>query len=205
MGASPSSVDLSAFEGIDWSAPLDAATWIDGVPSEHQIRGMFPDKVAKLAAESGHAIGRSRYIAFKFYPLKEHIELMAEAVPLLYPDAGMREGLRRLGAHATPTLQDSMIGRVFSSFVGGSPVGALSLVGKSYTTTRNGGTAKTVHYEEQRHLVISFRDVWDYPEALHVGIVEAFLQGMGIDWTARVRRIAPSHIEVCVSNPSPPA
>jgi uncharacterized protein (TIGR02265 family) len=187
MTQASSTLDLEAFEPIDWHAPIEADAFLAGVPSEHQIRGMFPDKVARLAADHGHAVGRSRYIAFKFYPLREHIELMANAVPLIYPECNLREGLRRLGAYGAPTLLDSMIGRVFTSFVGG-PKGAMSLVGKSYQTTRSGGTAKVVGYEEQQYVILSLRDVWDYPDALHAGIIEAFLKSIDLDWRPTVQR-----------------
>ena len=201
MSQGSSSFDHEAFAPIDWDAPLDPATYIDGVPEDHQIRGMFPDKVARLAAEQGRSLGRSRYIAFKFYPLREHMELMAEAVPLLYPDCSLREGLRRLGAHAAPTLLDSMIGRVFTSFVGG-PKGAMSLVGKSYQTTRSGGSAKVVGYEDKRFVVVSLRDVWDYPDSLHIGIIETFIQQLELDWTPTLQGADVSSCLVKFSAPA---
>jgi uncharacterized protein (TIGR02265 family) len=201
MSPASSAIDPDGFQPIDWQAPLDIERYLSGVPVEHQIRGMFPDKVAKLAADHGHAVGRSRYIAFKFYPLSEHMELLAEAVPIIHPDCSLREGLRRLGAHAAPTLQDSMIGRVFNSFVGG-PKGALSLVGKSYQTTRSGGTAKVMGFEEQGYVILSFRDVWDFPDALHVGIVQAFMRGLDLDWEPTLQVTDPCTCQLRLDNPA---
>lgn len=186
------------FEPIDWTAPLDVEAIVASVPPDAQIRGMFTDQVCKLAAKSGRSIGRDRYIGFKYYPLSEHIELLAQATAILHPDLPLREGLRRLGAHAAPTLKDSMIGKVFSSFVGDQPAGMLSLVGKSYTATRSMGTARVTDTEAGKSTIITLRTVHDFPDCLHPGIFEAVMRENGLDWELRVRRHSSCDVDVWI-------
>lgn len=191
------------FLTIDWQEPLDAQAYLDATPDEAQIRGMFLDKVCKLVHEKGGRIGRERYIAFKLYPLKEHMTLMVEAVQMLYPGLSLREGLRELGAHAAPALRDSMIGRVFSSLVGDRPDSVLSLMFKSYQTTRTVGTAKLLHHVSGKELIVGLRDVHDFPDCLHIGIFIAVMRELDQTWSVELHRRSLSDIDVKLVNQAP--
>jgi uncharacterized protein (TIGR02265 family) len=182
------------FEAIDWDAPLDVAAQIESVPDDALIRGMFPAEVCRLARIAGRSIGRPSYIAFKHYPLREHMSLMAEAVPFLYPDVSLRRGLRALGAHAAPALRSSTFGRVMTSLLGTDPRRIIALAGKSYEVTRTRGSARVVDHVPGAAVVLELVDVHDWPDALHVGIYEAVIRELGQTWSARVKRITQAHI-----------
>jgi uncharacterized protein (TIGR02265 family) len=157
---------------------------------------MFLAEVCRLALSNGKKLGRSSYIAFKHYPLKEHMSLMAEAVPVIFPGMSMRRGLRALGAHAAPALRSSTFGRVMTSLLGTEPRRILSLAGKSYEVTRTRGAAKVVDHVPGEFVVLELVDVHDWPDALHVGIYEAVIRELGQSWSSKIKRITPSHVEI---------
>ena len=191
-------MDNQGFETPSFDAPIDVATYLDAVPDDAQIRGMYTDVLAKLARSRGHDIGRKSYVHFKYYPMREHIEVLADVAKIAFDeDLTLRESLRRLGGKAVPTLKGSMVGKVLSNLVGGTRDGAMSLVAKGYHVSRTVGRAKIIDVTEG-HTVIGLRDVYDFPDAVHVGMFENGLKDIGISGDVEVRRISPFDVDIKV-------
>ncbi len=137
------------------------------------MRGMYTVAVCKLAGKmTGQRFGRDRYIAFKFYPMREHIQTIHACAAAAYPDLPIRAALRRLSNLAIPTLQKSLVGRTLLTLSGGTTQAALKILEKAYMQARNMGSVRMTSYGEGR-AIFQLRDVWDFPNSVQVGIFEA--------------------------------
>lgn len=184
------------FHAPDWSAPLDVDARLDALPSGLVVKGMFLQGLVDEARKRcGRNPGRARYTAFRDYPLREMLELMAETVELAYPDVPVREGLRRLGHPAYPTFARSTVGRVVMAMVRDDPKAALHLAPKSYRLIGNAGTA-AVRDCGERCCILELRDVWTWPDAYNVGVHEGALDAWELEGEVTVRVHSPCDVDL---------
>ena len=163
----------------DWAAPLDVAERLRIVPASATVKGMFFDApIDEAYRRSGQHLARRAYFPFKDYPLREHIQVLVACAMAAYPDAPVREGLRQLGRDAFRTFLESLSGRVLFSVAGRSFDAALGLVARSYAIAGPVGTA-TVKSRTRDAAVIHLQEIYNFPDAYHVGVFEAALSYFG--------------------------
>ncbi len=179
---------MAMFMTPDWDQPLDVEAYLRGTPDDANIRGMYPAAlVRQVEKKTGQRLGeRRRYIDFKYYPMREHIQLLAEGAPLLYPQLSLRRAFRELARMTVPTLRSSMVGKVLHNLAGGTTAAMLAIVAKGYGVSRDRGTAKVVENTEG-HVIVELRDIFEFPSSLHVGIFESGLLELGNEGRIDVR------------------
>jgi uncharacterized protein (TIGR02265 family) len=171
----------------DALAPLDLEERLEALPRAATVKGMFLSNIVDLVEQrSGERPGRSRYVAFANYPLREMVELLPQAAELAYPGLPVRQGMRQLGRLAYPTFASSTVGRVVMSMAGDDPRAALHVAPKAYRLVGNTGTARAVDTGD-REAVLELRGVWGWPESYNVGVHEGALDALGVDGEVRVR------------------
>lgn len=184
------------FHRPDWSAPLDVAERLRGVPREATVKGMFFDgPINESFRRSGVRPGSPSYLAFKDYPLTEHIQVLVACAMAGYPDLPIREGLRKLGRDAFRTFLDSLAGRVLFSVAGRSFDAGLGLVARSYGIAGPVGTA-TVIERTADAAVVHMKDIYNLPDCYHVGVFEAAMDHFGRDGEVLIRIRSPSDVDV---------
>lgn len=187
---------MQAFEDVDWNAPLDVNAVLRAVPGDATIRGFLTSKLVHQVKKRGVTLGRARYVDFRSYPLREHIEILAQAAPLLHPHVPPREALRRMGMGALPAFGETTAGRVLLSLSAESKgERAFGLLTRGYAMTRSLGGA-TLREIESNRAVVELRDIHDFPDAVHVGIFEDLLRGYGHSGRVRVRRLGLSDVDL---------
>jgi uncharacterized protein (TIGR02265 family) len=165
-----------------WTAPLDTDARIAQVPPKAIVKGMFfssaVDLAKRLDPDGARALGEKKYFAFKDYPLVEHVRVLAACGRLAYPGESPRQGVRLLGRVAFEVFADSMVGRAVFGIAGRSWDDAMRLVTRAYSTTGPVGTAELVESTPAR-AVITFRQIWNFPDSYHVGVIEAAMEHYG--------------------------
>ena len=116
-----------------WTAPLDVDAVLRALPSTATISGMFIAPLVQEAKRLGVTLlsARERYVAFRFYPLIEHVQVLVETCQRVYPGVPLRQALRKLGRGAPTALVASTLGKVvFAAAVGAHDV--IDAMAKAY-------------------------------------------------------------------------
>lgn len=154
---------------------IDTAAYLERVPPDAYCKGMFFHdvlaQVRRMDPEAARRIARRRYIPFKDYPLREHMEMTDAAVRILYPGVPTREGMRRLGWLAFPTFVESMIGRVVFGVLGRDLDRIVQVGPKAFEVSLTRGRA-TAERLGDRHWRYELTDVFGYLDAYYVGVIE---------------------------------
>jgi uncharacterized protein (TIGR02265 family) len=181
----------SAFVAPDWDAPLDAAAYIEASPPGASIKGMFATAVAEGARTRRITLpsARARYLAFQDVPLREYMTLLVEAARAFFPQATLRQSLRKLGRSSRDIFAQSIVGRVVLSTAEDLP-GALVACAKAYAISTPPARAE-VREMTQSRAVVTFSDVYHFLDSHHVGVLEGIARGCGVRVDARVRLDSP--------------
>jgi uncharacterized protein (TIGR02265 family) len=178
------------------NAPLDIAERLRAVPRQATVKGMFFDgPIAEAFRRSGDRPGQASYVAFKDYPLTEHIQVLVACAMAGYPDVPVREGLRRLGRDAFRTFLGSLAGKVLFTVAGRDFDAALGLVARSYAIAGPVGTAAVVE-RTPKAAVIHLKDIYNLPDCYHVGIFEAAMEYFAKDGEVLTRVRTPSDVDI---------
>jgi uncharacterized protein (TIGR02265 family) len=184
------------FQQPDWTSPLDIAERIRAVPRQATVKGMFFDgPIAEAFRRSGDRPGQVSYVAFKDYPLTEHIQVLVACAMAGYPDVPVREGLRRLGRDAFRTFLGSLAGKVLFTVAGRDFDAALGLVARSYAIAGPVGTA-TVVERTRDAAVIHLEEIYNLPDSYHVGVFEAAMEYFQKDGEVLTRVRSGSDVEI---------
>lgn len=176
---------VNSFRVPSFNQPLDCAPYLARVPADATCKGMFfhdiINAVERKSAEAAQALKPylpRRYMSFKDYPLREHMEVTAKAAELLYPDVPSQEGMRRLGWLAYPTFAESMVGKVIFGILGNDLDRIFKVAPKSLEIALSRGR---VHTEKMgdRHWRFDFRDAYGYLDIYYVGVIEGPVRYMG--------------------------
>jgi uncharacterized protein (TIGR02265 family) len=196
MNLARSDVCLPEFRFPDWDAPIDLAERLRRVPAEHAVKGIFIQQVLDEAcAVSGRATVAGYYAPFEDYPMREWLVLLVHGAELTCPEAPVREGIRRMGQRAYGTLAGSIVGNVLLSVVGQDIRALLRLIPRIYRVTGQGGSASASFPAPNRALV-HLRDVWDFPDAFHVGLHEGALRALGTSGQVKIRVIGQASVDL---------
>lgn len=157
-----------------WSAPLDANRVLRAIPESATIIGMFCDAVVEATKKKGARLpsARDKYTHYKFYPLKEHVQLLVEACPLLYPGKSVRHALRKLGRAAPQAMLGSTIGKVTLGAASGSGLeDALRAWAKTYPLHLRPGSVD-IKEVAKNHALVRLEDIHYFLDSHHVGSFE---------------------------------
>jgi uncharacterized protein (TIGR02265 family) len=183
----------------DFASALDPAPYLERVPPDAHCKGMFfhdvlravrrasPDAERRLVPH----LGRRRYVAFMDYPLREHMELTAEAVKLLFPGVPSREGMRRLGWLAYPTFVESMVGRVVFGVLGHDLDRIFEVGPRSFEVSLTRGRARASRLGDN-HWRYELTDFFGYLDTYYVGVIEGPIRHHNLTPDVRIRLTSPS-------------
>jgi uncharacterized protein (TIGR02265 family) len=162
--------DIAQFHPFDANLPLDAAGRLRATPSTATTKGMFFEHLAKMARKAGVECD-ARYVPFRDYPMREHMQLMLRYSAARYPGVPLREGLRRVGWEAYPTLMSSIAGRVLFTFASKDFGRALRLAPQAYKYSVSPGTV-AARLNGSRQVLLELRSIWNFADCYQVGAVE---------------------------------
>jgi uncharacterized protein (TIGR02265 family) len=167
------------FDEPPWDAPLDAAACLRAIPESAQVTGMFLEPLAEAMRSAGKAppSTRDRYVPFRFYPLREHANLMLEACAAVYPGRPLRQSLRAFGRGAPQALISSTIGKVMLGSTTGVEEAVRAMV-KAYALNMK---PCQVEVTGTRDCCVLLRldEVHYFLDSHHVGVFEGVLRYAG--------------------------
>jgi uncharacterized protein (TIGR02265 family) len=182
----------------DMAAELDVSAYLARVPATAKCKGMFFRDLIDGAREIGPGSApelrrrlQTRYVAFKDYPLREHMELTAALAPCLYPKLPLREALRRFGWRAYPTFATSLAGRVAVGLMGGDVERLLDIAPRAIELSLSVGRVASRRLGE-RHYEIELSDIFGYVDSYYVGVFEGALLHHEREPVLRVSLRSPS-------------
>jgi uncharacterized protein (TIGR02265 family) len=180
---------LSDFVEPDWRAPIDIAKAIEAIPEARTISGMFLEPAAREARRLNKPLtsARERYVAFRFYPLREHAKLLHEACLTLFPGVPLRMGLRKLGRAAPAALLTSTLGRATVGVAQGT-LAIMDAMAKAYAINVPGSQVSLVDPTE-RSCLLRVRSLPFFLDCHHVGAFEGVLRYAGVEGEVRVRTL----------------
>jgi uncharacterized protein (TIGR02265 family) len=156
---------------------------VAATPPNSTVKGMYIDAFLQTLDRKG--IGRpnnKRFMSFKDYPLTDYMSLLLEACPKLHPQESLAEALKLQGRLVYPTLVKSTIGKVIFSIAGRSWAAALPLAARGYEISLKPGSA-TVQEQSEKAALVALRDVHNFAECFHVGVMEGAMEIFRIDGT----------------------
>ena len=169
--------DRSRFKSPDMKRPVDVVAQQQLVMPGATVKGMQLQALLDECKRKGRPLERRKYQSFLDYP-GELVLVLAQAAALVWPDEPAREGLRRLGRVAYPTLKSSLIGRVVFGAVGADVRLLWPLVSKGYQLSASRGHAELLELEG-REAVVRLKDIFSFLDAWHVGILEGAMLAYG--------------------------
>jgi uncharacterized protein (TIGR02265 family) len=178
---------MQDFVEPSWQAPLDVGKVLAAIPEAATISGMFLESTARDARKLGKPLptARERYLPFRFYPLREHVQLLVEASAAYFPQLPLRKALRKLGRAGPNAFLASTLGRVSV----GAALGTFDFIArlaKSYPINLP-GTQADAHELDAHNASVSLRNVSYFADCHHVGVFEGVLRYAGVQGTIKVR------------------
>jgi len=169
-----------------WTAPLDVAAVLRSVPENASISGMFLDPLAELGRLRSDPLpsARERYTQFRFYPLREHVNLLLETCARHYAALPLRQALRKLGRAAPTALVQSTIGRVMLNSATGVEESVRAMA-KTYALNIRPGTVTPVEFG-RGYGILRLEDIHYFLDSHHVGSFEGILKFAGAQGTVRI-------------------
>ena len=192
--------DIGKFREPDWYAPLDVEQYVRQTPPHATIKGLFlANQVALVGERRNRLYGvRDRYVAFKDYPLKEHVQMLPDVAQLLHPHRPLRDALRRVGQRVYPAFASSLVGKVMFQAVGSDINGVIRTGTKAFQVASNVGRVDILHLKD-REGWFRLIHMYNYIDAYHVGIFEGPFLMFGLEPTVRVWLDSPTSGEFYVT------
>jgi len=189
-------MDRSDFHLPDFAAAVDATAQKRLVPPLSTVKGMQLQALVDECKRRGHSVEK-RFIAFRDYAGEEMVDLLIESAALCHPRVPPREGMRRLGHVAYPTLTKSMLGRVVFGLVGSDPKSLVNLVSKGYAISNSSGHAAVTEVDDDA-AILRLKGIYSFIDAWHVGIIEGALDTLGRPCKVRVKLLTPTSADFLV-------
>jgi uncharacterized protein (TIGR02265 family) len=195
----------SDFLTPDFAGALDPEPYLAVMPPDETCKGLYftgvIDVVRRLAPgrdiDLFEGMQNRRFIAFRDYLLREHMVLTLNAVRLLYPRIPSREGMRRLGWLAFPSMVDSMIGRVVFGVLGRNPDSVMAAGPRAVDLSIKSGRA-TARKVGNNHFRYAFWNIYGFLDTYYVGVVEGALKAQGVVPRVRIAMSALTDAEMDV-------
>jgi len=184
------------FLPVDMRAALDIQARIRETPLDNQTKGIFLEQMARAARSAGVPC-EQRYVAFRDYPLRDFMRLLADYAPARHAHVSVREAFRRVGSEAFTTLMNSVPGRVLYVLARGDVHSALRLAPEAYKRNLSHCTVN-LSVDAPRQVVLEFRGVWNFAECYHVGVVEGACRAFGVDPRVRIRVHSACDVDLLV-------
>ena len=157
---------------------------------------MFIRGLMDAARTFGADVGDARYVAFKDYPITDFMKIAL----VLADKAGkptLRAGLREAGRINYRTFLASLTGKVLFGVLGRDIRAMMNATTKAYRVTQSHGRAVIAESSDQ-HCVVRYQGLFQFLDAMEVGVVEEAISWCGYDSDIRICLTAPDAGEMHV-------
>jgi uncharacterized protein (TIGR02265 family) len=174
---------------------VDVDAHLRACPPTATTRGTFFQFLVDVVHDKRHradifdGVGSRRWVPWNNYPLIDFMRMAINVVRILHRERAVGEGLRSIGRMAYPSFANTMAGRVILHAFGDDIDAMMLAVPRAYavsvshlkvTSTRLG----------PRHWQVQMRDVFNFVETYHLGVLEGALLARGVTPNMQIRRHA---------------
>lgn len=179
------------FAAPDWSSSIDFDARVAAVPADATGRGMFFQfLIESFGPRVAKQLNLPRYIAFKSYPLRDYVSLLARGSKLAFPHLPAAEAVRRLGRSIYPGYAKSLSGSAVFAMAGRNFRRMIEVAPRAYEIGMTPVSMKVTAITDHS-ATVELRDLWNVPEFHQVGVWEGAMEVCGVKGT----------IETCVHGP----
>ena len=179
-------------------AALILDTYHGACSAKATAKGFYLSAFLRETASNGqHLEGYGPYRDFKDYPQQEAIRLIAECARRLYPDAMLREGIRRIGWSVFPTLLSTMIGKVVFGALGDSIPAVARNASRGFSVSLNGGTCEALRVSANE-AELRVEDCFLFPDCFLVGVFEGAVAHYGKDAQVEVANVGKGRCDYLI-------
>jgi uncharacterized protein (TIGR02265 family) len=173
----------------DWNAPIDFNERLAATPAKANVRGMFLQLLMQgLGPEATAQVRDRRYVAFKNYPMRDYIELLALSCKSGQSRFSAAERVRQLGKAVYPNYANTITGTAIFAVAGRNYRRVLELCPAAYRIASDVSEV-TVRSISDDHAVVELRNLWNLPDYHQVGIFEGAMQVCGAQGNIRVQTL----------------
>ncbi len=166
---------MSEFVRPNFSLPIDLAAQKRLIQPGATVKGMQLQALVDECKKHGVAIGTRKYTSFREYPGEELLDLLVATAEGLWPGQPIREGLRRVGRIAYPTLYRSLVGKVVFGALARDVHRIWGVVSKGYELSGSTGSATLLELHEN-HAIVRLEGIYSFVDSWHVGIFEGAVE-----------------------------
>lgn len=172
--------------------PIDVDAAMRAIPPDATIKGMFIQGLLDIArvhdanAFDARADVARRRVAFKDYPLADFATVAVMVARIVHPHLDLRAALREVGRSTYRTFLASLTGRVVFGVLRGDLRAMIATTTKAYSLTQSHGRA-FVTESSASHCVLRYERLYQFLDALEVGVVEEAVTSCGYHAEITVR------------------
>jgi uncharacterized protein (TIGR02265 family) len=172
-----------------FNAPIDFEARLAAIPPSSVVRGMFLQLLQQsIGAEVAGELRDRRYVAFKNYPMREYVELLAACCA----DRNLRvppgQRIRQLGRAVYPAYARTITGTAIFAVAGHNYRRVLELSPTAYRVSVESAKV-SVRSITEGHAIVELRELWNLPDLHQVGIFEGAMLVCNARGTIRVEPI----------------
>jgi uncharacterized protein (TIGR02265 family) len=187
------------FAEPDWNASIDFSERLAATPASARVRGMFLQLLMQgLSAEAAAQVRDRRYVAFKNYPMRDYLELLALSCAQGQSRTSAAARVRKLGRAVYPNYANTMTGTAIFAVAGRSFRRVLELCPAAYRVSCEGSEVRVRSITEE-HAVIELRNLWNLPDFHQVGIFEGAMHVCGAQGLIRVQTLGFGDVDFDIS------
>ena len=176
------------FAEPEWDAPIDFEARLAAVPADATVRGMFLQQLLEgMSGDAAVAVRGRRYLAFKSYPMRDYVELLALSCTRSARGIAHGQCVRRLGRMVYPTYAATITGTAIFAAAGRNFRRMLELCPAAYRVSTPSAEVSIVEIENGRAR-IALRRLWNLPDLYQVGIFEGAMDVCGAVGAITVER-----------------
>jgi uncharacterized protein (TIGR02265 family) len=177
------------FAEPDWYAPIDFSKRLAAIPASARVRGMFLQLLMQsLSSQVVAQLPDRHYVAFKNYPMREYVELLALSCAQGQSRLTAAARVRKLGRAVYPNYANTITGTAIFAVAGRNFRRVIELCPAAYRIACE-GCEVTVRSISDEHAVIELRNLWNLPDLHQVGIFEGAMQVCGAQGVIRVQTL----------------
>lgn len=185
----------AVFAAPDWKSPVNFEERIAAIPPGANARGMFFQfLIDSLEPRVAAQLEVPRFIAFKSYPLRDYVTLLARACRVAHPTLPVAEAVRRLGRQVYPSYASTMTGTAVFAIAGRNFRRIVELCPRAYEIGMTPGSVQ-VKTLADGYALVELRDIWNLPEFHQVGVWEGGMEVCGVSGTVETRVHSPGAVD----------
>lgn len=188
-------LESSEFVRPDWSAPLDVEAVLASSNDAPPVAGFHFRPILDKVREMGLTLPNVQHVVpFRRYPRPVFIRFLIDAAQVLWPDASLRLGLRRLGQLGFQAILQTTVGQALLEATGRTLQGIYRQAPMAFAFSRQGRHDVVLLALGDRFAHFEFSNM-TLVDTYYVGVLESPMLELSVPGRVWVQEIRPDVVE----------